>query len=75
MLKKLPSGKKKNGTKNAPFFSRAPTYLSLTFNLRFLYELKQKVRLSKTMCEIFHFRCRFVLMKVCIFLQQNAKTL
>ena len=30
-----------NGTKNALFFlSRAPTYQSFTFNLRFLYELR-----------------------------------
>ena len=49
MLKKFPSGKI-NGTKSALFFlSRAPTHDSFTFNLRFLYELKHKVRLSK-MC-------------------------
>ena len=48
MLKKIPSDKI-NGTKNALFFlSRAPTYHSFSFNLRFLYELKHQVRLSKT---------------------------
>ena len=75
MLKKFPSNKI-NSTKNALFFlSLAPTHHSLTFNLRFLYELKHKVRLSKTVCEIFHFRFRFVFIKVYIFVQQNAWTL
>ena len=32
------------------FFSLAPAHHSFTFNLRFLYELKHKVRLSKTAC-------------------------
>ena len=54
------------------FLSRAPTHHSFTFNLRFLYELKHKVRLSKTVCGIFHFRFRFVFIKVYIFVQQNA---
>ena len=46
MLKKLPLAKI-NGTKNALFFlSRAQTHHSFTFNLRFLYEVKHKVRLS-----------------------------
>ena len=67
MLKKFPSDK------NALFFlSRAPTHHSFTFNLRFLYELKHKVRLSKTVCGIFHFRFRFVFIKDYIFVQQNA---
>ena len=58
MLKKSPSGKI-NGTKDALFFlSRAPTHHRFTFNLRFLNELKHKVRLSKTMCGNFHFRLR-----------------
>ena len=75
MLKKCSSGKI-NGAKNALFFlSRAPTHHSFTFNLRFLYELKHKVRLSKTVCGIFHFRFRFVFIKVYIFVQQNAWTL
>ena len=75
MLKKFPSDKI-NGTKNALFFlSRAPTHQSFTFNLRSLYELKHKVRLSKTVCGIFHFRFHFIFTKVCIFVQQNTWTL
>ena len=55
MLKKFPSDKI-NGTKNALcFISRATTRHTFTFNLRFLNEMKHKVRLSKTECEIFHF--------------------
>ena len=50
MLKKFPSDKI-NDTKNALFFlSRAPTHQSFTFNLRFLYDLKHKLWLSKTVC-------------------------
>ena len=56
MLKKFPLNKI-NGTKNTFFFlSRAPTHHSFTFNLRFLYEVKLKVRLSKGMRRIFHFQ-------------------
>ena len=72
MLKTFPSDKI-IGTKNALFFLlRAPTHLSFTFNMRFLYDLKYKVRLSKTVCGIFHFRFRFVFIKVYKFVQQNA---
>ena len=75
MLKQFPSDEISN-TKNALFFlSRAPTHHSFTFNLRFLYELKHKVRLSKTVCGIFHFRFRFVFIKVYISVQQNTWTL
>ena len=75
MSKKLPLGKI-NGTKTALFFlSRAPTHHSFTFNMRFLYELRPKVRLSKTVCGIFHFRFSFIFIKVYIFVQQNAWTL
>ena len=71
-MKKIPSGKI-NGTKNALFFlSRAPTNNSFTFNLKFLYELKHKIGLSKTVCGIFHFRFRFAVIKVYIFVQQNT---
>ena len=74
MLKKFPSYKI-NRAKNALFFlSRPPTHHSFAFNLRFLYELKHKVRLSKTICRTFHFRFRFVFIKVYIFVQQNAWT-
>ena len=72
MLKNNPLDKI-NGRKNALFFlSRAPTHHSFTFNVRFLYELKHKVRLPKTVCGIFHFRFRSVFIKVYIFVQQNA---
>ena len=74
MLKKWPSDKI-NVTKNALFFlSQAPTHHSFTFNLRFSYERNHKVRLSKTVCGIYHFRFRFVFIKVYIFVQQNAST-
>ena len=54
MLKKIPS-EKINGLKNALFFlSRAPTHHSFTFHLRFFYEMKHRIRLSKTVCRIFH---------------------
>ena len=72
MLPKFPSDEI-NGTKNFLFFlSRAPTHHSFTFNLRFLYKLKHKVRLSKTVREIFPFRFCFVFIKVYIFVQENA---
>ena len=57
-----------------PFFlSRAPTNQTFTFNFRFVRE--HKVRLFETVCGIFHFRFRFVFIKVYIFVQQNAWTL
>ena len=56
-----------------PFLFRELQLDSFTFDLRFLYELKHKVRLSKTVCGIFHFQFRFVfIIKVYIFVQQNA---
>ena len=71
ILKKFLSDKR-NVTKNALlFFLWAPTHHSFTFNLQLLYELKRKVCLSKTVCEISHFRFRFVFIKFCIFVQQN----
>ena len=51
------------------FLLRAPAHHSFTFNLRFLYELKHKVRLSKTVWGSFHFRFLFVFIKVFIFVQ------
>ena len=64
MLRKFPSNKI-SGTKNALFFLlRAPAHYSFTFNLRFLYELRHKVSY-----------CRLGLIKVYIFVQQNAGTL
>ena len=75
MLRKFPSDKI-NRTKNSLFFlSRALTHDSFAFNLRFLYEVKHNFRLSKTVRGIFHFRFRFVFIKVYIFVQQNAWTI
>ena len=74
MLKKFASDKI-NGTKNALLFlSQAPTHRSFTFNLRFLYELKHRVRLSNTVSDIFYSQFRFAFIKVYIFAQQNAST-
>ena len=58
--------------KNAFFFLRAPTYHSFTFNLWFLFELKHKVCLSKSVCGIFYFQFRLIFMKVYFFIQQNV---
>ena len=67
MLKKIPFDKIK-ATKNTLFFlSRAPTHHSFTFNLWFLYELKHKFHLPKTVCGIFRFRFGFVFIKVYVF--------
>ena len=67
MLNKFCSDKI-NGTKNALFFHwEAPTHSSFTFDLRFSYELKHKVCLSKTVCGIFHFWFHFIFIKVYIF--------
>ena len=54
------------------FLLQSPTCHSLTFNLRFLYELRHKVCLCKTLCGIFHFRFRLVFIKVYVFAQQNS---
>ena len=64
-----------NATKNALFFhSRAPTHHSFTFNLRYLYDPKHKIRLSKNVFEIFHFQFRFVFIKIYILVQENPST-
>ena len=66
MLKKflLDKKKKKKGKKKSLFyFSRAPTCHSFTFNLRFSYELKHKVLISKTVRGNSHFRFCFVFIK------------
>ena len=78
MLKKFPWDKI-NGTKNVLFFlSRILTHHSFTFNLRFFYELKHKVRLSKTVWDfafsiLFCFSYYF-LFCFYILIQQNAWT-
>ena len=67
MLKKFPSDKI-NGTKNVFFFSSiVSSNSSCTFNLRFLCELRRKVRLHKALCRTFHYRFRFVFIKGYIF--------
>ena len=58
--------------KNAGFFSLGPPHHWFTFDLRFLYELKHKVRLSKTMCGIFYFRFRFVFKFIFLFNKMHA---
>ena len=68
LLKKFSS----DVTKNVLFFiSRAPTHHSFILTLRSLYELNHKVRLTR----IFHFRFRFVVIKVYILVQENAWSL
>ena len=75
MLKKFPPNKT-DVTKNALYFLlRAPTHRIFTFNSRFLYELKHKARLSKSLCGNFHFRYRFAFIRAYIFVQQKAWTL
>ena len=69
--KKISFGQNKRYKTALFFLSRPPTHHSFTFNLRFLYELKHKVRLSKTVRRIFHFRFRFDFIKVYIFVQQK----
>ena len=45
--------------------------ISSTFNSQFLYELQHKVRLSKGVFGIFHFRFRFVFIKVYVFFNKK----
>ena len=75
MLKKFALDKT-NGTKITLFFVLGPpTHHSFTFNLQYLYELKRKVRLSKTLklCMGFSiFDSVSFLLKIYIFVQQNA---
>ena len=75
IFKKFPSDKISR-TKNTLFIlSWAPTFHGFSFNLWFLYELKHKICLSKTLYWIFHFRFRSVLIKVYFFVEHNAWTL
>ena len=67
MLQKFPLDK--ISLQNMPSLFHEPK------NLWFLYELKHKVRLSKTVCGLFHFRFRLVFVNFFIFVQQNAGTL
>ena len=63
-----------NRTKNAFFLLLGvPTHHSFTFDSPFLYDLKHKVRLSKSMCGIFHFRFPFsFFINIYIFVQQKV---
>ena len=74
-VKKLSFGESKQYNK-CPIFSFVSSNSSqFTFNSRFLYELKHEVRLSKSVCGIFHFRFCFIFIKVYFFVQQNIWTL
>ena len=67
---------KTNGRENAlSFIPRAPNHPCFSFNLRFVYELKLKVCLTKTVCRTFHFRFRFAFFKIYIFVQQSTAIL
>ena len=61
--------KKNNFRQNKQYKKCPPFYFatSFIFNLQFLYELKQKVRLCKTVCGIFHFQFCFVFIKGCVY--------
>ena len=75
MLKKIPLDKI-NVKKNTLFFlSEAPTHHSFTFNSEFLHEFKHKVRLSKTVYGIFHFRFRLVLSKFVFLFNKTTDSL
>ena len=74
-IKKISYGQNKR-YKNALFFlSQRPPHYSFTFDSRLLYELKHKVRLSRSVCGIFHFQFRLVFIKVYIFVQQKTWTI
>ena len=63
-----------NVTINTSFFlSPAPPQNSS--GSRFLNELKLKLRLSKSMCEFFHFRVRFEFITVYIFVEKSIDSM
>ena len=72
MLKKFSSARISRIKNALLFLSGALNHRNFTFNLRFLYELKQKVCLSKTVCGIFPFQFHFVFIKVYILVQQKV---
>ena len=55
--------------KKCPLFSfaRSSPHRSFIFNMWFLYELKHKVRLSKTVRRVFHFSLLFLLKFIILF--------
>ena len=64
MLRMFPLDKT-NSTKNTFFFlSEASIHHSFTFNLGLLYEIKLKVRLSETVCGIFHWDCYIITSRI-----------
>ena len=71
MLKKFSSDKVKVRKDALFFLSRAPSDHSFTFNSQFLYELEHMVHLSKTVCGIFHFRFRLVLLNFIFLLNKK----
>ena len=54
------------------FFHELQLIVVLTFNSQFLYELKYKGHLSKTVRGIFHFWFCLIFVKCYIFAQQKA---
>ena len=71
-LQKFILEKNKGHKKCTLFLYRALAHHNFTFNSQFLYELKHKVRLSKT---VYGIPFRLVFVKVYIFVQQKAWTL
>ena len=70
MIKKVSFAKKETLQKmHSNFFRELQiiTDYSFTFNSQFLYQLKHKVHLSKTVCRTFHFESHLVFIKVYIF--------
>ena len=65
-----------DGTKIALFFlSQALSHHSFTFNLRFLYELKYKIRHPKMCVDFSIFDSVSFLLKFIFLVQQNAWTI
>ena len=71
MFKKFPSERISSAKNSLSFHLRASAHHSFIFNLRFLYDLKHKARLSKSVCGIFSFRLRFIFIKVYICLSKK----
>ena len=62
----------KFSTKNAFFFVCVPQLITVLLLINDFFVLKHKVRLSKSVCEIFHFQFRFSFIQVYIFVQQGS---
>ena len=54
------------------FFFCVLQLITVLFLINDFFELKHKVRLSKSVCGIFHFQFRFTFIKVYIFVQQDS---